>query len=153
MVHFARYDSPFGPIQIGYENGFVQSIQCCETEFPHAPSTVSDLAASQLREYFAGSRKTFDFPCELRGTSFQLAVWEALRRIPYGQTRTYGQIAAAIGRPKASRAVGMACHRNPLWIVVPCHRVVGSSGALTGYAGGLSMKRMLLGMEQTSQLP
>lgn len=153
MVHFARYDSPFGPIQIGYENGFVQSIQCCETEFPHAPSPVSDLAASQLREYFAGSRKTFDFPCELRGTSFQLAVWEALRRIPYGQTRTYGQIAAAIGRPKASRAVGMACHRNPLWIVVPCHRVVGSSGALTGYAGGLSMKRMLLDMEQTSQLP
>ena len=150
MEHFARYDSPFGAIKIGYEDGLIRSIRRCNVPFSHTPSPVSDLAAGQLQEYFAQKRTAFDFPLEFSGTPFQVAVWEALCRIPYGETRTYGQIAAAIGRPKASRAVGMACNRNPIWIVVPCHRVLGADGSLTGYAGGLSMKRMLLEMEQAS---
>ena len=112
------------------------------------PSPLSDMVQRQLQEYFAGSRTSFDLPIKPKGTPFQLAVWQALEEIPYGETRTYGNIAAAIGNPKASRAVGMACNRNPLWIVIPCHRVVGSNHNLTGYAGGLSMKRALLELEQ-----
>lgn len=106
-------------------------------------------AISQLREYFAGVRKEFDLPLRLEGTEFQQAVWYELLKIPYGQTRTYGQIAAAIGKPKAVRAVGAACNRNPIWIIVPCHRVVGANRNLTGYAGGLSMKLTLLDLEQS----
>ena len=148
MVLYACYDSPFGPIRIGYEEESVVSIRLADGALTHTPSPVSDLANAQLQEYFTGSRKTFDFPMAPHGTPFQMAVWRALCEVPYGQVRTYGQIAAAIGNPKASRAVGMACNRNPLWIVVPCHRIVGSNRALTGYAGGLDMKRTLLDLEQ-----
>ena len=148
MISFARCDSPFGPIQIGYEDEIILSIRHCDVPFPHIPSPVSELTARQLREYFSGMRKTFDLPIAPMGTPFQMAVWRALCEIPYGETRTYGEIAAAIGNPKAGRAVGMACNRNPLWIVVPCHRVVGSCGNLTGYAGGLDLKRSLLQLEQ-----
>lgn len=105
-------------------------------------------AARELGEYFDGIRRTFTFPISLQGTPFQKEVWRALRSIPYGETRTYGQIAAQIGRPKAVRAVGMANHRNPLPIVVPCHRVVGADGSLTGYAGGLDIKTLLLRLEK-----
>ena len=150
MILSARYDSPFGPIRIGYEDGVIVSIQRSDASYPSVPSPESDAANGQLQAYFSGLRKTFDFPMRPMGTPFQLAVWQALREIPYGETRTYSQIAAAIGRPKASRAVGMACSRNPLWIAVPCHRVVGSSGTLTGYAGGLPMKQALLELEQQS---
>ena len=107
-------------------------------------------AATQLREYFAGDRTAFDLALDPVGTPFQLRVWDALREIPYGETRTYGWIAAAIGQPTAVRAVGLANSRNPLSIVVPCHRVVGSTGRLTGYAGGLACKRSLLDLEQGS---
>ena len=108
-------------------------------------------ACAALEEFFAGTRRTFhDLPLALRGTSFQLAVWAELSRIPFGETRTYGQIAAALGRPGASRAVGRANGSNPIPLVVPCHRVVGSTGALIGYsgAGGLETKRRLLAFEQ-----
>jgi len=104
-------------------------------------------AAEELDEYFAGRRKIFTVPLSPHGTQFQLAVWEALRAIPYGQTRTYGEIAAALGRPKAARAVGMANHDNPLLIFTPCHRVVGKNGSLTGFACGLEVKRRLLELE------
>lgn len=104
-------------------------------------------AARELAEYFAGTRREFTFPVAPAGTPFQQAVWAALRTIPFGQTRTYGQIAAQIGRPTACRAVGMANNRNPVAIVVPCHRVVGSGGGLTGYAGGLGVKAFLLELE------
>lgn len=106
-------------------------------------------AARELGEYFAGSRRDFTLPLAPQGTPFQQAVWTALRTIPYGQTFTYRQIAARIGRPRSCRAVGMANHRNPLPIVIPCHRVVGSGGALTGYAGGLPVKEFLLNLETT----
>ncbi|MEH3035516.1 MAG: methylated-DNA--[protein]-cysteine S-methyltransferase [Sphingomonas adhaesiva] len=103
--------------------------------------------AVQLAEYFAGTRTTFDLPLAPIGTDFQRAVWRALDAIPYGETRSYADIARAIGRPSASRAVGAANGRNPISIVTPCHRVIGASGKLTGFAGGLATKRLLLGLE------
>ena len=103
--------------------------------------------ARQLREYFAGARSAFDVALDLQGTDFQRAVWSALLDIPPGRTTTYGEIARELGVPAASRAVGAAVGRNPVSIIVPCHRVVGSSGALTGYAGGLDRKRSLLRIE------
>lgn len=104
-------------------------------------------AAQQLQEYFAEERTSFTLPLALRGTPFQLKVWEALRGIPYGETRTYGQLAIQLENPAATRAIGAANGRNPLGIVVPCHRVIGASGKLTGFAGGLSAKGHLLAHE------
>lgn len=102
----------------------------------------------QLGEYFAGTRRTFDLPLALRGTTFQRVVWAFLRDIPYGETISYGQLALRIGSPKACRAVGLANGQNPISIVVPCHRVIGSNGKLTGYGGGLPNKRALLDLER-----
>jgi O-6-methylguanine DNA methyltransferase len=102
---------------------------------------------SELEAYFAGKRREFTFPLDLRGTDFQLACWRALLAIPYGETRTYADIARAVGKPKAFRAVGMANNRNPIAIVVPCHRVIASDGTLCGYGGGLDVKRKLLELE------
>ena len=146
MVQYSSCPSHFGPILIGWEDDAVVSLRLGEAD-SSITSPVSELAAAQLQEYFAGTRKSFTFPIELRGTSFQISVWNALRQIPYGQTVTYKDIAIAIGNEKAVRAVGMACNRNPVWIVIPCHRVVGANRKLTGYAGGLSMKEALLNHE------
>lgn len=105
-------------------------------------------AAAQLAAYFAGERRDFDLPLAPQGTPFQQRVWDALLAIPYGAVRSYGDVARAIGRPAASRAVGAANGRNPIAIIVPCHRVIGASGQLTGYGGGLPTKRWLLEHEQ-----
>jgi methylated-DNA-[protein]-cysteine S-methyltransferase len=105
--------------------------------------------AMQLKEYFNGKRKAFDLPLTLCGTDFQVKVWEALQNIPYGKTCSYGELAVITGNPKASRAVGMANNRNPIPIIVPCHRVIGFDGSLTGYAGGLELKRQLLELEKS----
>lgn len=105
----------------------------------------------ELEEYFAGARRSFDLPLRTAGTPFQRAVWEALLAIPYGQTRTYGELARALGRPGAARAVGGACHVNPICILIPCHRVVGAGGALTGFAGGLEIKKALLELERVDR--
>lgn len=102
---------------------------------------------SELEEYFAGGRREFGFPLDLRGTEFQVACWRALLNIPYGETRSYADIARAVGRPQGFRAVGMANNRNPIAIVVPCHRVIASDGTLCGYGGGLDIKRKLLVLE------
>jgi methylated-DNA-[protein]-cysteine S-methyltransferase len=102
----------------------------------------------QLGEYFAGKRKTFSVALDMRGTRFQKGVWDALLAIPFGQTRSYGQLAKQLGSPRASRAVGAANGRNPISIIVPCHRVIGSSGKLTGFAGGLEVKAHLLSLEK-----
>lgn len=108
-----------------------------------------DAVRHQLEEYFAGRLQTFDLPLRMTGTSFQQLVWKALVRIPFGTTITYAQLAARVGRPSAARAVGHANSRNPVSIVVPCHRVIGADGALAGYAGGLEKKRFLLELERT----
>ena len=105
-------------------------------------------AVRQLDEYFAGRLTAFDLPLEPAGTQFQRRVWSALQTIPYGQTWSYGQLARAIGKASASRAVGLANGRNPIAVVIPCHRVIGSDGSLTGYGGGLDRKRYLLGLEE-----
>ena len=107
----------------------------------------------QLAEYFAGERKQFDVRLALRGTPFQLEVWNTLLRIPYGETRTYADIARAIGRPTATRAVGAANGANPIPIIIPCHRVIGKDGGLTGFGGGIGVKRRLLDLECGSLLP
>lgn len=114
---------------------------------PDCPDPLLLRAREQLEEYFAGSRRSFDLPLSPKGTEFQLSVWRALLDIPYGETRTYGQIAHAIGSPKAARAVGMANNKNPIAIIIPCHRVIGADGRLVGYAGGLGKKELLLALE------
>lgn len=106
----------------------------------------------QLTEYENGKRKVFELPLHLKGTDFQKQVWNALLEIPYGETRSYQEIAIHIGKPKALRAVGGACNRNPIGIIVPCHRVIGKNGSLTGYAGGLSYKELLLKHEKDGKL-
>jgi len=113
-------------------------------------TAVLDDAVAQLAEYFAGRRRDFALDLAPRGTGFQQLVWQSLLRIPHGETRSYGELARAIGRPAASRAVGAANGQNPIAIIVPCHRVIGSSGALTGYGGGLDAKRWLLDHERAA---
>jgi methylated-DNA-[protein]-cysteine S-methyltransferase len=106
----------------------------------------------QLREYLAGRRRLFSLPLDPRGTQFMHLVWAELQRIPYGETRTYGHIANAIGNPKACRAVGQASHKNPIPIIIPCHRVIGADGTLVGYGGGLTIKALLLDLEKRTSL-
>jgi O-6-methylguanine DNA methyltransferase len=150
-MKYAYYPFPYGVLKIGYEEGAVTSLSRQEEESADGePSALSDRAHKEIMEYLAGERRAFDFPMRARGTAFQEKVWRALAEIPYGETRTYGQIAAAVGNPKASRAVGMANNKNPIWIAIPCHRVVGTNGALVGYAGGLEMKEALLALERAN---
>lgn len=142
----------FGQIGIAEKEGnlthifFGNTVQPIEYELSETPLLLR--AAAQIDEYFAGNRKVFDLPLQPEGSAFEKSVWEALRTIPYGETRSYGEIAKQIGSPKAFRAVGHANSRNPLSIVVPCHRVIGGDGKLTGYAGGLDMKKALLLLER-----
>lgn len=151
MIHYTGCSSPFGPLVIGWEADALVSLRLASEPVPEAPSSpLAQTTIRQLQEYFNGSRREFDIPFATRGTPFQQRVWDELCRIPYGQTCTYGEIAAAIGKPGAARAVGMACNRNPIWLLIPCHRVVGSGGALTGYEGGLEMKRALLDLERNN---
>lgn len=149
MSGFAIYESPFGPIRMDYEGEVLVRLRTVEPTVQTGERTeLTDRAMEQLREYFSGQRKQFELPYELRGTEFQKKVWAALEAIPYGQTRSYREIAQAVGNPKAVRAVGAANGKNPMWIVVPCHRVIGADGGLTGYAGGVELKRVLLELEQ-----
>lgn len=149
MKGTAIYRSPVGAIQLEYEDGEVVSLRKAEEDAVESEeNALAALVFRQLDEYFAGTRRSFDFPCRAQGTPFQRKVWAALRDIPYGETRTYGDIARAIGQPKAARAVGMANNRNPIYIATPCHRVIGADGSLVGYGGGLAMKAALLELEK-----
>ena len=149
MISHTSFASPYGPLMIGWEDERILFIGPYLEDVPCIPPSGPAIAAmEQLDEYFRGCRTTFDLPLRFEGTAFQKSVWNALARIPYGDVRTYSQIAAAIGNPKAVRAVGQAANRNPLWILIPCHRVVGQNGTLTGYAGGLAMKQALLDLEK-----
>jgi AraC family transcriptional regulator of adaptative response/methylated-DNA-[protein]-cysteine methyltransferase len=150
--HWACYGTSFGEVAIAADGGFITKIVFV-ANFPQlragAPSALTDAAAQQLEEYFAGKRKSFALPLNPSGTAFQHRVWDNLLTIPYGEIRSYKEVAAALGNPKASRAVGMANNKNPLPIVIPCHRVIGANGALVGYALGLQMKKRLLQLEQS----
>jgi methylated-DNA-[protein]-cysteine S-methyltransferase len=142
--------SPLGPLRLYAERDELVGVYLPEAEAPPGAAGRSDVlvaTARQLDEYFAGKRRDFDLPLAPRGTGFQTLVWRALLQIPYGETWSYGQLARTIGRPAASRAVGSANGRNPIPIIVPCHRVIGASGDLTGYGGGLPIKRWLLDHE------
>ena len=150
------YQSPIGILEITEEKEHITGLNLVLNhkvvqgkEEDNLRSRLLLEACTQLDEYFSNERTAFDLPIQFTsGTPFQHSVWNALRNIPYGETRTYGQIAAAIGSPKAARAVGQAVNRNPIWIVIPCHRIVGAGGKLTGYAGGLELKQQLLDLEQ-----
>ena len=142
--------SPLGPLQLVADSAALTAIAFPgqhDASLADGASEVLDAAQAQLAEYFAGRRERFALPLDIRGTAFQQRVWQALTRIPFGQTRSYADIARDIGQHRAVRAVGAANGRNPLPIVVPCHRVIGSDGSLTGFAGGVELKRRLLRLE------
>lgn len=151
MRNICYYDFPIGILGIAEDGSGITSIlfrnDTLSNRFIEKETPLLQKAAVQLKEYFGGKRKAFELPLSLHGTDFQLAVWEALQNIPYGETCSYKQIAEKIGNPKASRAVGMANNRNPVMIVVPCHRVIGQNGSMVGYAGGLDVKKYLLNLE------
>lgn len=152
MNYLSYCKSPLGVLSIKACDGFITSIHVCDCcDESENPSALTNAAVTQLEEYFSGVRKTFDLPLNPAGTDFQKKVWQALTEIPYGETRTYKEIAAAAGNEKASRAVGSANNKNPILIVVPCHRVIGAGGSLVGYAGGLSMKEYLLNLEKENK--
>ncbi len=155
MMYWHQMESPVGPLLLAGDGRKLELISF--QAGPHARRAPPTWLASarpfrpvlaQLEEYFAGARREFDLPLAPRGSPFQRAVWQALTRIPYGETVSYGELARRIGHPQASRAVGLANRTNPLPIVVPCHRVIGADGSLTGFGGGLEIKRRLLALER-----
>ncbi len=148
MIFRAYYPSPVGTLAVVCGDRAVLGVGPADGMGENIPSPLTGLVYAQLCEYFGGRRKVFDLPLEPAGTEFQRKVWQALCEIPYGETRSYGEIARAVGNPNASRAVGAANHRNPIMIMIPCHRVIGASGALVGYGGGLPMKQYLLELEK-----
>ncbi|ABK74454.1 methylated-DNA--[protein]-cysteine S-methyltransferase [Mycolicibacterium smegmatis] len=152
-------DSPVGPLTLAGRDGHLVHLRMEDQTYEPSRDgwEVDDSAfpevVEQLAEYFAGERTDFELSLDLVGTAFQRTVWTALREIPYGQTCSYGEIARKIGSPGASRAVGLANGHNPIGIIVPCHRVIGANGSLTGYGGGLERKRMLLDLEKSRMAP
>jgi O-6-methylguanine DNA methyltransferase len=149
-------DSPVGPLRLTASDGALTGVYMSDQR--HAPTLPDDLGhddswfaaiATQLDAYFHGDLTAFDVPMNLHGTDFQCSVWKQLSAIPYGETISYGELARRVGNPKASRAVGLANGRNPISIIVPCHRVIGANGSLTGYGGGLERKTWLLQHEAT----
>jgi methylated-DNA-[protein]-cysteine S-methyltransferase len=155
MIHYCHFESPIGKIMVAGEKAGLKRIGFPAEKGKRDPDPAweegkEDLkeAVQQLEAYFSGKLKAFRLKLAPEGTPFQLSVWQALQDIPYGQTVSYGELARRIGKPKASRAVGAACARNPLPIVIPCHRVIGSTGGLTGFGGGLDVKKALLELER-----
>ena len=149
MNSYAVYPFPFDQLKIGYQDDAVTLLRrTSEPVRDEGRTALTDMVFQQVTEYLSGRRREFNFPYLLRGTDFQRKVWRALCAIPYGETRTYGEIAAAVGNPTACRAVGMANHQNPILIAVPCHRVIGANGKLVGYGSGLDMKESLLQLEK-----
>ncbi len=144
--------SPVGPLTVVADDGVLVRLYLDppgpEGDLGPCDEAALGRVAGQLDEYFRGEREVFDVPVRLAGSAFERAVWEQLARIPYGETRSYGQVARAVGEPGGAQAVGLACGRNPVAVVVPCHRVVGADGTLVGFGGGLPRKRHLLDLEQ-----
>ena len=159
MKHHKVVDSPYGPLTLVADDGVLCGLYMTgqrhrppEESFGPRDGTGLAETEAQLEAYFAGELKEFTVELRLNGTEFQKSVWGRLRDIPYGETRTYGQLADALGNSGASRAVGLANGKNPIGIIVPCHRVIGASGDLTGYGGGLDRKRRLLDFERGAAL-
>lgn len=150
-MDFAVYEFPFGFLKIGYTGNILVLMERIDETNDYGEKTdFTELVYKEVMEYLNGERTSFDFLYELDGTEFQKKVWKQLTYIPYGATRTYKEIAIAIGNPGASRAVGTANNKNPIIIVVPCHRVINANGKPGGYAGGIDMKNELLDLEQKS---
>ncbi len=158
MIHYRTIDSPIGPLALAGRGRVLTNLRMLnQTYEPDRSDWVRDDGAfpdavDQLEAYFAGDRTDFDLELRLIGSEFQRRVWQALLTIPYGETRSYGEIAQQIGATGAARAVGLANGHNPIAIIVPCHRVIGANGSLTGYGGGLDRKRSLLDMEKGVKL-
>lgn len=158
-LHFRSMDSPVGKLTLAGKDGRLMHLRMVDQTYePSRDGWKPDNeafpeAVAQLEAYFAGDRTEFRLELDLVGTAFQRRVWEALLTIPYGETRSYGDIARQIGAPGAFRAVGLANGHNPIGIIVPCHRVIGSNGSLTGYGGGLDRKRALLELEKSRTAP
>lgn len=155
-MEYLQIETPVGYLGLGEEEGALVRLYLPNTPQPRLASRETPLltrAREELMEYLRGERRSFTLPLRPEGTPFQQRVWEALQAIPWGETRTYGDIARAAQCPRGFRAVGMACNRNPLPILIPCHRVVSVDGALTGYAGGLELKRQLLELEGALRRP
>ena len=148
---YAVYEYPVGRLRIECRDGAITRLARTDEPCRDCCDGLLLRAKAQLDEYFAGTRKRFDLPLHAEGTAFQKKVWAALETIPYGETRTYGELAAMVDSPKAARAVGGANHANPLSILVPCHRVIGADGSLTGYGNGLPMKEYLLRLEKKNR--
>lgn len=150
MKNIFVYRTKIGPVAIADNGTEITEVDVVSEDqiFEMNETDLLKSAAKQLNEYLEGKRKSFDLPLNPNGTEFQKKVWNALCSIPYGETRSYKQIAEAVDNPKGCRAVGMANNKNPIMIFIPCHRVVGSDGSLTGYAGGLDMKEKLLVLEK-----
>jgi methylated-DNA-[protein]-cysteine S-methyltransferase len=157
MIHYRTIDSPIGPLALAGRGKVLTNLRMVDQTYePDRTNWVPDDrafpdAVEQLEAYFAGERTDFDLELSLAGSEFQRRVWQALLTIPYGETRSYGEIAEQIGASGAARAVGLANGRNPIAIIVPCHRVIGASGRLTGYGGGLERKQSLLELERRRQ--
>lgn len=151
MVKYAYYEIRYGILQIGYDNDVLTNIKVVKKyDGNNLRNELTDKTFNEINEYILGKRKSFDIPFKLNGSEFQMKVWNQLLNIPYGETTTYKEIAKSIGNEKAFRAVGMANNKNPLLIIVPCHRVIGSSGDLVGYAGGMEMKMDLLNIKKVN---
>jgi methylated-DNA-[protein]-cysteine S-methyltransferase len=152
---YRRFRTPLGAMEVTADRAGLRGLRFVEASRPTASDAgwqtggkLVDRAAAELAEYFAGQRQCFDLPVAPVGSSFDQELWRALAEVPFGTTVTYGELAARVGRPRAARAVGAAAHRNPIAIVIPCHRVIGSDGRLVGYAAGLERKQWLLALEQ-----
>ena len=145
---FCVMESPVGPLRIDEEGGFITGVDRTAAPLKAPDTPLLQECVRQLRAYFDGSLTVFDLPLNPQGTPFRRRVWAALQAIPYGETRSYGQLAKALSCPGAARAVGGANHHNPIAIIIPCHRVIGADGGLTGYGGGLAMKDWLLRHER-----
>lgn len=148
-INYAIYNTAIGNIKVEYNDQLLLSLEKVEQVVDGGKRTIfSDSVFENLQEYFQGNRKEFSINYEIKGTEFQMKVWKELEKIPYGTTKSYKEIAINIGCEKGSRAVGGAIHRNPIAIIIPCHRVIGSNKKLVGYAGGLDMKKKLLQIEK-----
>jgi O-6-methylguanine DNA methyltransferase len=155
-LYYSQIDSPIGPLNLAASAIGLVALEFDRGKFPpadtkaaswkHSPEAIEPYAR-ELHEYFTGKRRAFTFMLDLRGTPFQISCWRALLQIPYGETRTYADVARSVRKPQAFRAVGMANNRNPIAVVVPCHRVIASDGTLCGYGGGLDIKQKLLELE------